>query len=78
MTRTKTHDLPLLPTLEALISLHGLRRVILATFRALLIRPRHRPLAARFHPLDDHIRRDIGLPCRGQAPPRPDWQHLGW
>jgi len=53
--------------LERLVARHGLRHVLLALVR-LALRPR--ASAARRHPgaLNDHLRRDIGLPA---LPPTP-------
>lgn len=78
MTRTDPFS-PLTPAhLEAIIARHGLRRVALALLRAALRGQGARPLAARFCPLDDHMRRDIGLPPRGPSPPLPDWLKFMW
>ncbi|MBZ4022920.1 hypothetical protein CKO11_10660 [Rhodobacter sp. TJ_12] len=78
MTRTDDPELALHLHLETLIALHGARRVMLAALAA-LVRPRMRPpLAEQFAELDDHMRRDIGLPPRGHSPPMPHWSHFGW
>ncbi len=53
--------------LNALIDRHGARATLRALARALIWRRRHR---ANIHALPDHLRRDIGLPERGEPPPR--------
>ena len=74
---TKTD--PLFASLDDVIAHFGPRRVLLAALRALLHHhARHRPLAHRCGaPLDDHIRRDIGLPPRSASPPI-SGPHPGW
>ncbi|MCT2538334.1 hypothetical protein OE699_05490 [Sedimentimonas flavescens] len=79
MTRLTHHAGPVpASSIEAAIAIHGARRVLIAALLATL-RPRAaRPLAANFVDLDDHMRRDIGLPPKSTSPPRPYWQHCGW
>lgn len=76
MTRTD----PLAPfgaTLEDIIAHFGIRRVLLAALAALIARHRARPLSSLVD-LDDHLRRDIGLPPKAASPPAlPDFlNHL--
>lgn len=56
-----------LPNLDLTIAHFGARRVIWAALRALL-RPKDSGMAA-FDDLDDHLRRDMGLPPRTTSPP---------
>lgn len=55
--------------LDAALARHGLRAVVLSLAAALIRARRMRASAARLHGLDDHLRRDIGLPPRGPSPP---------
>ncbi len=67
MTRTD----PLAPfgaPLEEIIAHFGLRRVLLAALGAQIARHRARPLSSLVA-LDDHLRRDIGLPPKAASPP---------
>lgn len=73
MTRHQT-----LPALDTLIDTFGARRVLLAALVAML-RPRPaRPLAAQMCDLDDHLRRDIGLPPKAAPPDTPTWLRHSW
>lgn len=78
MTRTDDFELSLKLDLETLLAAHGPRRVLLGLMAALVSHQRNRGLAARFAEMDDHMRRDIGLPPRGPAPPMPHWTHFGF
>jgi len=78
MTRTDDFELSLKLDLETLMAAYGPRRVLLGTLAALLTHHRNRGLAARFSEMDDHLRRDIGLPPRGPSPPMPHWTHFGF
>lgn len=78
MTRTDDPELSLHLHLETLIALHGARRVVLAALGALLRPHAPPPLAQSFAEMDDHIRRDIGLPPRGHSPPMPHRSYFGW
>ena len=59
-------DLPPDITLTRLLDRHGTRAVLRALFTALR---RRRPTRRAAGDLPDHLRRDIGLPERGQPPP---------
>ncbi|MDF2142437.1 hypothetical protein [Paenirhodobacter sp. CAU 1674] len=79
MTKTEVHPgVTPLPSIETMIALHGARRVLWAALAALLRGQGARPLAARLTELDDHMRRDIGLPPKGASPPLPDWIKHSW
>lgn len=78
MTRTDDFTLSLRVDLETLLAAHGPRLVLLSLMAALVRHHRNRGLAARFAEMDDHMRRDIGLPPRGPTPPMPHWTHFGW
>ena len=69
MTQTNptAGELPPELTLDDLIARHGLAAVLRGLAAALLRRRRRRRDAIA---LPDHLRRDIGLPERGEPPPR--------
>lgn len=64
MIQTRPHA-ALTPGLQAMIDEFGARRVIFAVLFALL-RPR---ATAGLPEIDDHMRRDMGLPPRAASPP---------
>jgi hypothetical protein len=73
MTRTQaTTPLP------SLIASHGAPRVLVAALVAMLFPRAFRPLATQMSELDDHLRRDIGLPPIAKPPDRPGWLKDGW
>lgn len=57
------------PALHLVIAEFGPRRVLLAALFALLCPRAGAPLATQFCELDDHMRRDMGLPPRAASPP---------
>lgn len=68
-----------LPAIHALIHSLGARRVFIAAALALLRPAPRRPLAVQFQDLDNHLRRDIGLPPKAASPPMPPgMQHTLW
>lgn len=73
MTRTGT-----LTSLPALIAHHGAPRVLVAALVAMLFPRAFRPLAAQMSDLDDHLRRDIGLPPKAAPPTMPGWVRDSW
>lgn len=73
MNRTAT-----LPSLPDLIASHGAPRVLVAALVAMLFPRAYRPLAAQMSDLDDHLRRDIGLPPIAKPPDRPGWLKDSW
>ena len=67
-----TPQIPLATSIEATIAQHGALRVFGAAFLALVHPPQLRPPPTEAQELDDHLRRDVGLPPKraaGQAPP---------
>ncbi|WP_149142087.1 hypothetical protein [Gemmobacter caeruleus] len=68
-----THDLVMAPlgqTLQQLVAAFGWRRVFVTTLTAGLRMRRDRRVEGRLEALDEHIRRDMGLPPKA-APPVP-------
>lgn len=78
MTRTDPVSTLSLSLLDAIVARHGLRRVALALLAAALRGDGTRRTKARLDMLDDHLRRDVGLPPRGASPPMPDWVRNMW
>jgi len=64
--------------LDTLIAAHGAPRVLLAALVAMLVPRPARPLATRMCDLDDHLRRDIGLPPKAAPPMMPGWVRDSW
>lgn len=78
MTRTDPTSLSLAALLDAALANHGARKVALSLAAALIRARRARAQAARLHALDDHMRRDIGLPPRNASPPLPERMRAMW
>ncbi|MEN9061639.1 MULTISPECIES: hypothetical protein [Ponticoccus] len=57
-------------SIESTIAQHGALRVLTASLIALFHTPTLRPPPTDVDALDDHIRRDVGLPPRRAADPR--------
>ena len=63
---------PVATSIHATIAQHGALRVLSAAFLALVHPPQLRPPPTNAGDLDDHLRRDVGLPPkRAAGPPLP-------
>ena len=60
---------PFSTSIEATIAQHGPLRVLRAAFGALIAFPPSRPPPPELSELDDHLRRDIGLPPQRASGP---------
>ena len=58
-------------SIEATIAQHGALRVLGAAFLTLFHPPQLRPPPTAVDALDDHLRRDVGLPPKRAAEPAP-------
>ena len=58
-------------SIHATIAQHGALRVLSAAFLALVHPPQLRPPPTSAEDLDDHLRRDVGLPPKRAAGPAP-------
>ncbi len=69
---TYDHTAPLAPapaSIEATIAQHGALRVLCAALGAIVHPPQLRPPPTRARDLDDHLRRDVGLPPKRASGP---------
>ena len=72
MTYDDTSPNPIATSIEATIAQHGALRVFSAAFLALVHPPHLRPPpSTEAQDLDDHLRRDVGLPPKRAAGPAP-------